>query len=43
MGKAFDKLSKQIEHQYEKKGVSHKEAKYIGKATAGKIAREKGY
>jgi hypothetical protein len=41
MGRKFDKLSKKIEHEYEKKGVSHEHAKYIGKATAAKIARLK--
>jgi hypothetical protein len=43
MGKAFDKLAKHITKEYEKKGYGVKESKYIGKATAGKIAREKGY
>ena len=43
MGKAFDKLSRQIERSYEKKGYSHTRAKYIGDATAAKIARKKGY
>lgn len=41
MGKKFDILEKNIEHEYEKKGKSHLEAEYIGKATAGKIARLK--
>ena len=39
MGKKFDKLEKKIEHFYEKKGYSHKEAKHIGEATAGKVYR----
>lgn len=43
MGKPFAKLAKKIEHEYEKKGYSVKESKYIGKATAGKIARRKGF
>lgn len=44
MGKKFNKLEKKIEHEYTKKGVPLKEAEYIGKATAGKIYREKkGY
>ena len=43
MDKAFDKLSRKIEREYEKKGFSHVKAKRIGNATAGKIAREKGY
>lgn len=41
MGKKFDKLEKHIERSYEAKGYSHKEAKRIGFATAGKIYREK--
>ena len=41
MGKAFDKLAKHITKEYEKKGYTEKEAKYIGKATAGKIFRNK--
>ncbi len=44
MGKKFNKLEHKIEREYEKKGFSHKEAKHIGQATAGKIARmKKGY
>ena len=43
MGKAFDKLAKHIEKEYEKKGFPHEKAKHIGDAVAGKIARIKGY
>ena len=42
MGKKFEKLEKHIEREYTAKGYSHKEAKRIGYATAGKIARIKG-
>ena len=41
MGKKFNKLAKHIEREYEKKGYSVEESKYIGKATAGRIARMK--
>lgn len=41
MGKKFERLEKKIEHNYEAKGYSHKEAKRIGYATAGKIYRLK--
>ena len=44
MGKKFDKLEHRVEREYRKKGYSLKESEYIGKATAGKIYREKkGY
>jgi len=36
-GKKFDRLSKRVEHEYEKKGYSKKRSKEIGEATAGKI------
>ena len=39
--KKFVKLEKHVEHEYEKKGYGRKKAEYIGKAVAGKIAREK--
>jgi hypothetical protein len=42
MGKKFDKLAKTVEKEYEKKGKSKKKSEEIGKAVAGKIAREKG-
>ena len=41
MSKKFDKLEKEIEREYEKKGKSKKRSEYIAKATAGKIARKK--
>lgn len=41
MGKAFKKLEHEIEREYEKKGFSKKRSEYIGKATAGKIYRNK--
>ena len=41
MPKKFDKLEKKIEHEYEIKGYSHKDAKHIGYATASKIYRYK--
>ncbi|MHB1709609.1 MAG: hypothetical protein ACYCT2_09065 [Thermoplasmataceae archaeon] len=37
----FDKLSRRIEKEYERKGMSTERAKEISAATAGKIAREK--
>ena len=39
--KKFVKLEKHVEREYEKKGYSRKKAEYIGKAVAGKVAREK--
>lgn len=42
MGKKFDKLAKTVEKEYEKKGKSKQKSEEIGKAVAGKIAREKG-
>ena len=41
MGKRFEKLEKHIEKEYKKKGYSSEEARRIGFATAGKIARIK--
>ena len=41
MGKKFDRLSEKIAREYEKKGYSHATAKKYGRATAGKVAREK--
>ncbi len=41
MSKKFVKLEDRIELEYEKKGFSKKKAKYIGMASAGKVAREK--
>jgi len=37
----FKGLSNKVEKEYEKKGVSKKKAKEIGKKVAGKIANEK--
>jgi hypothetical protein len=39
--KGFKKLDKKITREYEKKGYSKKKAQYIGRATAGEVAREK--
>lgn len=41
MPKRFDRLEKKIEREYRKKGKSAREAKRIGFATAGIIARKK--
>ena len=41
MGKRFEKLEKHIEREYKKKGYSSDEARRIGYATAGKIAKLK--
>ncbi len=41
LGKKFDKLERNVEGEYEKKGFSKKGAEYIGMATAGKIWRER--
>ena len=41
MSKKFDKLEKEIEREYKKKGYSVKKARYIARATAGRIARRK--
>ena len=41
MGKRFEKLEKKIEREYKKKGYTSDEAKHIGYATAGNIARMK--
>jgi hypothetical protein len=37
----FNKLKNKVTRNYEKKGYSKKRAEYIGRATAGKVAREK--
>lgn len=39
--RGFNRLSGKVTRSYEKKGYSKKRAEYIGKATAGKVAREK--
>jgi hypothetical protein len=39
--KGFKKLDSSITKEYEKKGYSKRKAEYIGRATAGKVAREK--
>ena len=38
----FERLSDKITASYRRKGFSAKRARYIGNATAGKIARKKG-
>ena len=40
MSKAYDKLAAHIQREYEARGFSDKRARYIGKATAAKVARE---
>jgi hypothetical protein len=37
----FRKLKNKVTRSYERKGYSKKRAEYIGRATAGKVAREK--
>ena len=39
--KKFVKLERHVEREYEEKGYGRKKAEYIGKAVAGKVAREK--
>ena len=39
--KKFKKLERHVEREYEKKGYSPARADYIGKAVAGRVAREK--
>lgn len=39
--KAFNRLKNRVSAEYRKKGYSAKRAAYIGRATAGKVAREK--
>jgi hypothetical protein len=39
--KKFVKLERHVENEYLKEGYSRKKALYIGKAVAGKVAREK--
>lgn len=41
MGKKFNKLAGKVEREYEREGVSRKKAEEWGKATAGKVWREK--
>lgn len=41
MSKKFNKLKRKIDREYLKKGFSRKRAKYIAKATAAKVFREK--
>lgn len=41
MSKKFNKLERKVEKEYEEEGYSKKQAQYIGRATAGKVAREK--
>lgn len=41
MGKKFRKLERRVEREYESKGYSRERAAYIGRATAGKVYREK--
>lgn len=37
----FNRLKNKVTRSYERKGYSKKRATYIGRATAGKVAREK--
>lgn len=37
----FRRLSNEITGEYERKGFSRRRARYIGNATAGKVARRK--
>lgn len=37
----FNKLKNKVTREYEKKGYSKEKAQQIGRATAGKVAREK--
>lgn len=39
--KGFNKLKGKITREYEAEGVPKAKAEYIGRATAGKVAREK--
>ena len=39
--RGFNRLAGKVTRSYERKGVPKKRAEYIGKATAGKVAREK--
>lgn len=41
MSKKFNKLEGRVEKEYEKEGYSKAKAQYIGRATAGKVYREK--
>jgi hypothetical protein len=42
MSRKFNKLANSVTNEYMKKGYSKQKASYIGKATAGKVARQKG-
>lgn len=37
----FTRLKTRVAREYERKGYSRKRAQHIGRATAGKVAREK--
>jgi len=39
--KAFERLERAVEREYRRKGFSPERARYIGRATAGKVARQK--
>ena len=39
--KKFTKLEKKVEKEYKRKGYGAKKAAYIGRATAGEVARKK--
>lgn len=41
MSAGFNKLKNRIAREYEQKGYSKQRAQKIGRATAGKVAREK--
>jgi DNA-binding transcriptional regulator YdaS (Cro superfamily) len=39
--RGFNKLKRSVSAEYRRKGYSAKRADYIGRATAGKVARQK--
>lgn len=40
--RGFRRLEERVTREYEREGVSPAKARYIGRATAAKVAREKG-
>lgn len=42
MGKKFDRLAREVSREYQKRGFTKKHSDYIGRATAGKVARQVG-
>ena len=42
MGKKFDRLMHHVAREYEERGMGNERAEEIGRAVAGKVAREKG-